>query len=43
MTRTLAALLAAAALLLTAACGDGNLSGDSNPDSQTQTPEPAPS
>ena len=42
MTRTLAALLLAAGLLLTG-CTSNNQSGDSNSDSQTETPEPAAS
>lgn len=35
MNRPLAALTIAAALLLTGACTSDNLSGDSNPDTQT--------
>jgi len=35
MRRPLLALSAATALLLTGACGNDNISGDSNPDSQT--------
>ena len=42
MTRTLAALLLAAGLLLTG-CSSDSQSGDSNSDSQTETPEPAAS